>query len=455
MRVSTALLAVIAATQVARAQPADPYGPPPAPVPVMPGPAAPASPAVPPGPATTASSAAVDDPALAEQVARALVHRAQALYDARAFADAKQLATEALARRSTGATADHARYLIQQANKQLGITGPAAPAERLDDQVDLTPFSDRTAPPPAAVPPQADRPGASDSRLLATRVHGALYLGTLGATVGALVAADRPAAAGVPLGIAGGLAGGLLLPRLIEKRGWTEAQIRTTGMGSTWGGVIGGLFADAVNVEGTTAQHVLIGASVGSTLGLLGGASLARRDRLTRGDVALIDTLAGIGAVGGLTMGMLMQPAEGEAYAVNSIVGTAGGLLIGYVAAPQTSTTPRRMLRVAAAAAIGGALPFLLYAGIHDRSTQADERVVGLLSSAGLVGGLLIGFRLTRGLDVDRDVRDGATVDDAPAAVVRRSSDGRWALGGLALQPLASSLSPTPGLTVSVIGARF
>src|SRR5690606_26528065 len=117
-----------------------------------------------------------------------------------------------------------------------------------------------------------------------------------------------------------------------------------------------------------------------------------------------VDTLAGIGTVGGLTMGMLMQPAQPEAYAVNSIIGAAGGVIAGIVAAPNTNTTPRRMLRVAGLSAAGGAVPFLLYGAIYDSGSKADERVVGLLSSVGLVGGAYLGFRLTRGMDEGLDV---------------------------------------------------
>jgi hypothetical protein len=119
----------------------------------------------------------------------------------------------------------------------------------------------------------------------------------------------------------------------------------------------------------------------GGAIGVLGGASLAVDHKLTRGDIALVDTLAGIGTAGGLTLGMLMQPAQKEAYAVNALLGATGGVIAGYVAGPQTNTTPRRMLRVAGVAAAGGALPFLLYAGIHKASTTADERITFTPSS--------------------------------------------------------------------------
>jgi hypothetical protein len=190
-------------------------------------------------------------------------------------------------------------------------------------------------------------------------------------------------------------------------------------------------------------------------VGLVAGGALARNHKLTRGDVALTDTLAGIGAVGGLTVGMLMQPAQPEAYAVNSILGAAGGIVIGVVAAPNTNTTPRRMLRVAGLAAAGGAVPFLLYAGIYDEGTDSDEQLVGFLSSAGLVAGAYLGFRLTRGMDEGLDVHD-RRADDAPAAALARNSDGSWTVGGLGMQPLSKQLaSHQNGMTFTVLGATF
>jgi hypothetical protein len=153
-----------------------------------------------------------------------------------------------------------------------------------------------------------------------------------------------------------------------------------------------------------------------------------------------------------------MQPAESEAYSVNGIVGAAGGVVVGMIAAPSTNTTPRRMLRVAGLAAAGGALPFLLYAGIHDKTTTSDEQTVGLLSSAGLVAGAYLGFRLTSGMDDGLDTLDGkrhVQVDDAPVSLLQHHSDGRWALGSIAIRPLSTELAPQRGLSVPLVGAAF
>jgi hypothetical protein len=117
------------------------------------------------------------------------------------------------------------------------------------------------------------------------------------------------------------------------------------------------------------------------------------------------------------------------------------------------------MLRVAGLAAAGGGIPFLLYAGIHDPSSTADERIVGLLSTVGILAGAYIGFRLTRDMDVDLDVKEGTEkaqpVDDAPPAVLGRSSDGRWGLGMLGVAPLSRDLAPQPGLAMPLVGATW
>lgn len=427
MRRILAAAAVIASTSLVYAQPADPYGEP----------------------------EPTQDEVLNEQIAESLVQRAQELYDARVFVDAKQLAVEALVKSPKGAAGAHAKFLLAAINKQLGIPDPDAKPDTNSGKVDTTPITDPTVKPPEPVPPPPEQP--STTYVTPARVHGALYAGLIGTTIGSFFSKDTPAGGAIPVGVVFGVLGGLYTPRLTDRIGWNDAQVMTAGAGSTWLGIMGGLVADAVKTDGTTARQVLVGSSIGSTVGLAAGAALATRDNYTTGDLALVDTLAGIGVAGGFTIGMLMQPAESEAYSVNAVLGGAGGLVIGLIAAPNTNTTPRRMARVAGLAAAGGAVPFLLYAGIHNPDSKADERVTGLLSTVGLLGGAYLGFRLTRGMDEGLDVKPGAKkpVEDAPAALLGRHSDGRWALGMLGVQPLSKELAPQAGLSVPLLGGAF
>jgi len=440
LRVVLACLAIsgVAFAQPGNTPPQDPYGPQPPtrPAPVQPPPVGPV-----PAPAP-------DDPMLAEQVAQSLVHRAQELYDARVYVDAKQLAVEALVKSPRGAAAEHAKYLIKKINDQLGIDD----AQKPNPTVDLTPFSDRN-PPPKEVPAGPEQPRA---RRLTQSLHAGLYTGLIGTTIGAFFSDDSPAGGAVPTGLAFAAAGGFALPKLIDKLSWNEAQVRTAGSASVWGGVVGGLVGDIAKKRNTTSRQVLVGASIGATAGGVVGGLLARKDNYTPGDVALVDTLAGMGAVGGFTLGMLMQPVETEAYSLNAVFGAAGGIVIGLYAAPQTNTTPRRMARVAGVTAIGGAAPFLLYAGIYDKSSHADERAVGALSSIGMLVGLYVGLRLTRDLDRGRDVLPRKPSDeDAPPTLIGRSSSGNWQLGTPAIQPLSRELAPQPGMAVSLFGGAF
>ena len=484
VRALLTLAALVPMARAAHAQPVDPYSPTPGPRPTTPAPApaptapapaptapAPTAPAPAPAPAPTAPTPApgserpqdpyaqpAQDQQLAERVAAALVARAQELLDTRVYLDAKQLAVEALVKSPRGPSAERAHAIIHAVNLELGIPEDAARPEpakpiRPGEDVDTSPIQDPTlSSAPVALPPEGGLPSGK----LAASVHGGLYAGLLGTTIGAFLSDDTPKGA-VPVGIAAGAAGAVVVPMVVDRLHWSEAQVRTVGSATVWGGVIGGLFGDIAKVQGTTAREVLVAASLGSTIAGLGGAVIARDNKLTRGDIALIDTFAGIGAVGGLTVGMLMQPVESEAYSLNAVLGIAGGVAIGYIAAPQTNTTPRRMLRVAGFAAAGGAAPFLLYAVIHTPSSTADDRVTGLLSSAGLVLGAWAGFRFTRGMDEGLDTLDGKRrpPDDAPLALIGRSSAGRWDLGGVALQPLSPQLAPQHGLTLQLVGATF
>jgi hypothetical protein len=441
MRSRRVLLAALVTTGVAHAQPRDPYGPAPVPGPTAPpGPA----PAPPPAPAPARSP---DDPVLAEQIAGALVARAQELFDAKLFQDAKQLAIEAQVKSPRGAAADQAKFIIKAVNAKLGIVEETKPA------VELAPTPAK--PKRDTIDPYPDDPNRPSK--ITTGVHSGLYFGLLGATIGSFIG-DEPAGGAVPVGLAAGLAAGVYLPRQLDGGTWTEGKVRTMGSASVWGGVIGGLAGDLGKKDGTSARVVLVGASIGSTAGVVGGYVLGRENRYTPGDIALVDTLAGIGAIGGISIGMLMQPAETEAYSLNAIIGATAGVITGLVAAPETNTTPRRMVRVAGAAAIGGAAPFLLYAAIYDGNSEGDERATGALSALGMVAGAYIGFRMTRDMDRGLDImgtKKAPPEDGVPPALLGRSASGAWSIGALAVQPLSPQLSPQPGMSVPVVGGAW
>ena len=449
-------LAVVLAASAANAQPVDPYAPAPPqrPAPTPPAPT-PAPAPVPPGPALGANAPAPEppatqDPLLAEQIATSLVTRAQELIEARIWVDAKQLAVEALVKSPNGPSAAHAKAIIKQANTALGIVETP--------QQDVVKISDDKISEP--IPPEPPQPHDITRSSRAGFVHGALYGGVVGAAIGSFIGQNEASGA-VPLGIGLGAVGALAGDYAARKLAADPAQIRTVGAGSMWGGVIGGMFAGTVqgaNGGEVNGSGVLVGASLGATLGGLLTISIAKDHKLTTGDVALVDTFAGMGTLGGLTIGMLMQPAQREAYSLNAAFGATAGVIVGYIAAPQTNTTERRMLRVGGLALAGGAVPFLLYAGIHDKHGTWDERLTGGLSSLGLIGGAWLGFYLTRHVDEGLDVNEfdkHKDADDAPAAVLGRNSSGRWALGGVGVTPLSPALSQDHGLAMSLVGGAW
>jgi hypothetical protein len=387
-----------------------------------------------------------------EQVAVSLVARAQELLDQQMYAEARQLALEALQTRADGPAGTAARVIIRAASKQLAIPDAPLPG----DPTPPTPVQPPAVLPPAPVPPPSTETEPLSRRDYEERIHGALFLGTIGAMIGAEASPDDSSGAGAAsiVGVGAGVLGAIGLPYLVDKVGWDEAQMRTVGSTSVWGGVMGAFLADAVDPDGTRGRDVLLGAAIGEGVGALAGVGIASQKRFTVGDVALTDTLAGMGTIGGLTIGMLMQPAQGEAYSVNALLGAGAGYLVGYVAGPLSNTTPRRVARIAGGAAIGGAAPFLLYALIHDNSTTADERVTGLLSTGGLVVGAYVALRLTRGMDDGLDVLP-SDKSDAPIALVGRSSDGHWAMGSISVQPLSRTLSTQTGYAVPVLSGAF
>lgn len=435
------LVAVLAVS--AHAQPVDPYAPTPVTVP-PPATWAPAQPA-PIGPAN-------QDPQLTDQVAASLVTRAQELFEAKIYLDAKQLAVEALVKAPNGPSAARAKAIIKASNAALGILETTAPT------VEVAANKEPPAPTEPAMPPQPADLGRPYKA--AAMTHGALFGGSLGGMIGALITPNSQAGGAVLFGLPLAAAGAFIAPEVARKVDADNAQVVTLGAGNLWGGVIGGLFAASVeggNGGTVTGAGVMVGSTIGATLGTLGTIGFAKDHQFTEGDVTLIDTFAGVGTLGGLTVGMLMQPAQREAYAVNSILGAAAGLVTGYVVAPMTNTTPRRMSRVAGLALAGGAVPFLLYAVIYDPHSDADERLVGALSSVGLIGGTWLGFYLTRDMDVGLDVnsRKKKEDDDAPTAMFGRSSSGRWAVDGIAVGPLDPRLAPQKGLAVTLVGATF
>lgn len=369
----------------AAAQPIDPYADPPQPAP-QPVPQPQPVPLPPIAPSRLPVVALPGDVDLDEAVAGGLLARARVLAAEGAFADARQLVLEAIARRPDGPVHAEATALLAELNGKLGIVDAPPPP-----------------PPPPVEPPTEVRP----------RPVLDLY--------------DEPPPADAPP---------------------AAARSRFIASGVVWGAVAGGLFADVVSgLDDTETSDVAVGAALGALGGGIAGAALRRGD-LTAGDAALIDSVALWGTEAATALAFAIAPPETEAYTLNATLGAVGGYLIGHIAARGQEVSASRLWKVDAIATAGAAAPWLLYALVNDSTVDDDEQAFGWLSMAGLGAGIYFGFRWTS------DGPDRHT-DDAPAALVRRSSRGGWSMGGPALAPVRPSAAGERGVAVTVLGGAW
>lgn len=398
VRISLVVACGLASISVAAAQPIDPYAPAPAPAPAR-------------------------DVDLDTAVAAGLVARAEALVADGADGDARILVTEALAREPGPPVAEQARALLAAIDARLIKALP--PTVVTPPPVEPTRPIEDLEPPPLDVDTVDGGDRRGDGRW-PLGFYGALG----GAAIGLAVAGGDADGDLQPVaGLAGAVVGGALGVGLARARDVDRVDAHLLGSGLVWGGVAGALFADVVSgLDDTTGTDIAVGAGVGAVGGAVLGMAL-RDDALTVGDAALIDAGAAVGTLVGFQLGVAMQPPESEAYTLNATVGAIAGYGAGHWLARRTDASPGRVARVLATGVVGAALPWVLYTGISDGTTDDDEQAMAWLSMAGLAGGLYLGARWTRG--------DAAAtgVDDAPLALLRRTSAGRWSVGGPSLAP--------------------
>jgi hypothetical protein len=422
---------LLGSAATALAQPVDPYGPPKDPAGVD----EPTDPYAP--------------PPLDNAVAQALVTRARQLLEADFAADAKLLAEEALVRSPDGDVAVEARAIIEAANKKLGIV-PEPPVDPVKPP-DKPPIDDIVEPPPLS---DYERDLRRGRRALA--IHGGLVGATIGGGIGLAASDESPGGtvAGVVVGGALGIYGG----RWAASR-WKidEVRARAIGSGAHLGAVTIALFADVVKVDGTTASEVAVGATLGTAVGLGAGALVSRGDRLSTGDVALMDSFAAYGVIGGLTLGLAMDPAESEAYSLNAVLGGIGGWMLATIAGPSIEASPRRVMRMNLGALVGGATPWLIYALASDDSTSSDEQAFGFLSTAGIVAGAYLGYRWSKSLAGDEKRPQAKRSIEpppvsAPTALLRRDASG-WNIAPIVPRPLAATQGR--GVMIDLFGGAF
>lgn len=352
----------------------------------------PAAPASPaPAPAPSTAPATPSDVDAA--VAGALLDRARTLLAAGELTGARQLAGEAAAQDPDGPTGAAARALVADLDRQLAPPPPLPPPP-----VELPP----PVPVARVIAPPAAPPGHHRS---ARKFH---LLGT----------------------------------------------------GVLWGAAAGGLFADvATGTTGTTGKDIIAGAGLGAIVGALVGSTTAGDPDLTLDDAALIHSATLWGLIGGLTTATAIDPPEGEAYSLNATLGIVGGYVVGQYAARHHEISSRRLVRVNALAVLGAGVPMLLWQLTRDAAAVTDgptrsQQGWGLLATAGLVGGVYLGFRWTRGMDhAQAAASPTAQPADtlAPIALFARGADGTWTAGGLGLVPVSHGR----GAALSLLAGRW
>ena len=356
-------------------------------------------PPIDPAPADGAVASDEKDPAMDEAVAVALVTRAKELMVVESWLDAQQLLNEAIIRSPDGAAAAEARSLLDTVNGKLGIvTNPdpvVDPIENVDTQDPYAGAQIDTVMPPVDSP----RPRGGRKFMLHAGAMGAL----IGGFIGDAATAD------------------------VE-----PAEV------------------DGDDRDTEDANGILGGALLGGLGGLALGAAFRNSDWMTSDDITVIDSFAGMGLFGALSLGALMQPQEGEAYSINAVFGIGGGALVGYMTAKRRDITSRRMARVDLYALAGGLTPWLIFMASDGDADGAQY--AGFFSMAGIAGGAWLGFRTTRSWDGE------SSVTDAPPALVRRGSDGAWSAGAPGFRPAEDPrLGPVlgKGLAATLLGTTF
>jgi hypothetical protein len=477
--------ALFLAPAAARAQdaPMDPYGDKAKPAAPKKEPAAPA----PARPAPPPSDQPVDpyadqpveappppvDPAddIDDQVAEALYARGQQLLSRGDAADAKQLFIESLERSPKGSRSSDAIRYLRVANKKLGLPRddgrPGAPATPPAIEQPMDPYGggggggggqgvaeDRDQ----LGPSQAGRRIVMAWSAAAGLIAGLAVAGPTSETTNELGETSTEVSGGAVLaGLVGAGAGFAGSWWLTDRYPVTTGQSIAIASGGTWGVTELALFGDAVTGTDSDGNDVWKFAAVGGLAGLGAGTWYAAEFAPTEDEMMFVNSLGAIGAGGGLLVGVGIQPPETEAYSINALVGSLGGLGVGLALSDSVQVSSRRMLYIDLASAAGAAIPWLLlYPLIKDGESENDEQAAGWLSALTLGGGAIAGWYFTRGLD-DDGAEAQAARDAAPPALVTRDGTGRWGVG-LPLPRLMSATPHSPSRTAlgaDLLSGRF
>lgn len=410
------------------------------------------------------------EPDIDDVVAAALLARGKVLFDSGDYQHAKQLFVESLERSASGPSATEALAMLRSTNEKLGSDrdagrpgpdgseGPLDPYGGTGDQAPLDPYGDAGADPggepekPVAAVDSGDEPNTGVSRGLMAWGGGYGFL--LGMAIGGPNddAGDVQGGA-VALGLLGlgaGIGGGYLISRKVPL---SRGQVTAISSAGVWTGLNAAFIGDLVTDTGTGTNDIYTSLAIGGALGTGAGVLYARYADIDEGDVAFTNSLASYGLASGLLLGVAMSPPRSEAYSINGMLGSIGGVAAGLLWADRFDMSRGRTLRIDLGAGIGLAATWgLLYPLVRDESTNNDEQFAGAFSVLTMWGGAAVTYYLTR----DRDGGDHSEAEVAerypsPPALVRRAGSGRWSLGTPLVRPIQSpALAPPAGLAMGV-----
>ena len=418
----------------------------------------------------------LDDQPIEVMVAAALLARGQVLFDSGDFANAKKLFIESLEKNGKGAGAERALTMLRSANEKLGIADlndgrPSSDVEKpvdpygekpvdpyAEDEKPLDPYGDAS---PVADIPTLDEPNRQTSRGL--MAWGAGYGFSLGMAIGGPVDSDTDEVKGGALvlglvGVGTGIAGGYFASRRYPL---SRGQVAAIASAGNWGMWNLGMLGDVFTGEGTSANQVYKFVAAGGALGAGAGIYYAKVAKPSEGDVAMTNSLGAYGTTAGLMVAVMMSPPRADAYSLNAVIGSLGGLGVGLYLNDRFEMSRGRTLRIDLGATAGVATTWaLLYPLIKDDGTNNDEQFAGFFSTVTMAGGIGLAYYLTRNYDKKKSDRllDDGDPYPASAGLIRRSGNGRWSLGSPTLRPLADpTLAPPVGFTlgVDVAGGRF
>lgn len=414
-----------------------------------------------------------------DAIAAALVERGKSLFDGADYQASRQLAIEALERSPEGPSAPDALALLRSSNEKLGLDrdagrpGVTGGAEPLDPygtrETPLDPYAEPTKPGPVTNPkpgpvvtppesPDTDEPNTSPSRGL--MAWGGGYGFMLGMAIGGPEDENGDLRGGAVLaGLVGAGAG--IGGAYLGSRRWAmnRGQVAAIASAGNWIGLNAAFVGDLVTDTDTDTNDIYTSLAIGGAIGLGTGILYARQVKPDEGDIAFTNSLATYGLASGLLLGVMISPPRSEAYSINSMVGSIGGIAAGLWLSPRVDMSRKRTLRIDLGAAAGAAATWvLLYPLIEDGTTNNDEQFAGGFSVLTMWGGAALMYYLTRDMDEPASEGDKLEVAEAPSGLLQRSGAGRWSLGSPMLRPMGDpALAPPAGVAVGVdiAGGRF